>query len=174
MSAKEIIKKIPDLDRSKMPGVDLKVSDEVFTALLAGGKNTILELIDGLQEIDDGTDFRERFCLHNLAKVVATADQAENRKQFVDAITSRLGGDKPATIQAFLVQTMQWIGLESDLPKIAKLLNAKDSMLFDAVLAALTVQGKAAVPYLRKAQEKADGDRKASIAHAISQAEVRV
>lgn len=169
MAIDEQLARIPDLAGGKMPGVEPKVAAKLFDELLAGGKKTTVELIDALSAVDDGSDYRVRFALHNMAKVVAADDRAAQRKVFVATLVGQLGGDRPATVQTFLVQQLQWIGVQTELGKLAALLATEDPALFDAALAAMTAQGESAAPLLRKAKSAANGERKAAIENALKQ-----
>lgn len=169
MPIDQLLKQIPDLDQSKMPAVDPQQAARLFDDLLAGGGSNIVALVDALQETDDGTDYRVRFCLHNLAKVVAGEGRSAQRDVFVRTLVSQLGGERPAAIQTFLVQQLQWIGGKSELRPLAALLEHADGQLFDAALAAMVVNGSDAEPLLRKALGSASPTRRGAIENALTQ-----
>lgn len=169
MHVDELLRAIPDLDKSKMPGVDLKVADKLFVELLKGGKESVTDLIGRLDTVDDGSDYRVRFSLHNLAKVVATPERKSEREMFVKTLLAELAGSRPAAVAVFLVQQLQWIAGEEEVGPLLALLEHEDPQLFDAALATLVVIGKAAKAQLEAAMENADSHRVAAIQSALSQ-----
>lgn len=169
MKINHIIAKIPELDQSKMPGVDIHLAKGVFNDLLKGGAGAITELVGMLKDVDDGSDYRVRYCLHNLAKVVATDERKADREMFVGVLREQIVGDIAESNKVFLVQCVQWIGGKQELPMLVDLLEHKNERLFDAALAAITVNGQGAVEYLKKAHSNTAGARKAAIENAIRQ-----
>ena len=169
MHVDERLKAIPDLDRSKMPGVDQEVADKLFVELLKGGQESITDLIGRLDAADNGSDYRVRFSLHNLAKVVATPERKSEREMFVKTLLAGLDGSHPAAVAVFLVQQLQWIAGEAEVGTLLPLLEHEDLRLFDATLATLVVIGKAATAPLQAAMDKADPHRSAAIKTALLQ-----
>ena len=61
----EIIGRVPALDgNGTFTGAPIDKSRDMVEAVIADQKNIVPALIANLKELDDGTDYRERYLLH--------------------------------------------------------------------------------------------------------------
>jgi hypothetical protein len=79
-----LLDRLPELRKGKMPPIDPKLNAELVNTVVAGGKPSVTELIDELQEVDDGSDWKGRFLLHALVTSAGTPGQDKQRLQLAD------------------------------------------------------------------------------------------
>ena len=145
--------------KGKLTGPAMDDAVEIFEAVLKGGRKNILALIDMLREVDDGRDYRARYVLHALVTYCCRPDKGEQRDMIIAALCSQLGGKRPKSIQAFLLQQLQLCADGRIASDVGKLLG--DEQLGDAAAATLLAVG--AVDPLRAALPRMKGRAKLAV-----------
>lgn len=165
---KALVAKVPELDKkgARIPLLKTKPSDGKFTGpewdealkiiepILKGGKASITGLVDLLEEVDDGRDYKARYLLHAMAQFVCRADKQEQQDMVIDALASSLTG-RPAPIRKFVIQQIQVCGDKRVAAQLGRLL-LDDDVYEEAALALLAI-GDGAVEQFRAALPKARG-----------------
>src|SRR4051812_15561706 len=115
-------------DRNAKPDqVDKAATEKTLKAILDGGKDSLVALIDLLVVPGDkADDSKARYALHALAVRVGAAKDEKLRKAFVEALASTLGGKRPKEVQAFVVRQLQVAGGKEAAEALGKLLADKD------------------------------------------------
>lgn len=157
----ELDEKNPDLSllrvkpkRGKLTGPVWAKAEKLFDQVLEGGKAGVADVIDMIQEVDDGTDYKARYMLHGLATYVCRPEKKAHRAAVVGGITSKLAG-KPKPTQAFLLRQLQVCGGAELCALLGGLLT--DEELCQPAAAALVAIGKGAAEQFRAALPKARG-----------------
>ncbi len=168
---KDLVNKTPELDQvkqknkrhvtGKLTGPLWEDAEKVYDQILKGGRDNIIGVIDMLVEIDDGKDYKARYVLHAIAAYICRPGKEKQRATVIDAIASQIGGDRPKTVQRFLVQQLQVCGDGRAVPTLGKHLLDED--LYEPVAAALAAIGDGAAEQLQKALPKAKGKIRMSI-----------
>jgi len=140
----------------KFTGPSWEDAVNIVGPILEGGKEAIVAVIDMLQEVDDGKDYKARYVLHVIAQYCCRADKQEQQDMAMGALCSQVGGDRPKQIQKFLLQQLQVCGDKRVAGPIGKLLTDED-VCDEAALALLAIGGAAAVEQFRGALTKAKG-----------------
>ena len=167
----ELIGRIPELDDGvRFPAVDTAVTRELCQLLIDGAPGSVSAAADSIVEIDDGTDWKVRFLLHQLATFVSAPGKGAERGKIQDAVTALLAEERPVYQKTFLVSQLQFIADSKALPALTDLLRGQgDARLVDAIVAAMVAVGPEARPFLRSAAKEARGEVKAAIENAVLQ-----
>lgn len=154
-----------------MPAIDAKVSAELVLAVLQGGKDAVLGLIDGLRETDDGSDWKIRFLLQALVSEVGTDAREPQRRMLASVLLAEATGERPSSVRTFLLGRLRWIAGQDCVAGLLPVLAASDPNLGDAAAAVLVSIGPAAEAPLARALESATGRAQGLIANALVQIE---
>ncbi len=173
---KELVDRTPDLDTrkrkdgktdvtGKLTGPLLSEAEAVYEKILSGGRDSVVGVIGMLAETDKGDDYKARYVLHNLAVHVCRPAGARHRAAVVDALVSQLAGDRPKSVQAFLVRQLQVCGDQRAAEPLGALLGDDD--LCEPAAQALLAIGDGAVEQFRSALRGASGPRRLTIVQAL-------
>jgi hypothetical protein len=137
--------------------------------ILEGGKPANGGIIEGLQEVDNGGDFKERLLLHMLATQTCAPERVGEQKMLGEAYLEALAADRPAPVKVFLVQQLRLFADGSAAPHLAPFLHDEDPQLVDAAAATMVSIGREARNSLEEAKQGAGVHGKAAIEHALRQ-----
>lgn len=172
----EIVDRVPELDEGGKKGGDKgKLTGpswpdairDIFDPVLAGGKAAVLAVIDMLKPVDDGSDYKVRYTLHGLSMVTCRKGKEKERAAVIDAYTTALGQDRPASIKEFLVWELETVGDKRAVPALAALLD-DETVGPDAVRTLVAIGDGAAEP-IRKALAGAKGPMRLHLVQAAGQ-----
>lgn len=164
-----LLDRLPELRKGKMPPIDPKLSTEIVTSIAKDGQAAVGALIDTLQEIDDGSDWKARFLLRNLVTSTGNPGQDQVRRQLAKTLLAEATGNRPAPIRTFLLLQLRLIADKEAVPKLIPLLSAKDAPLANAAAATLVSIGIPARPPLNAALKSAKGRFQELIEYALVQ-----
>lgn len=163
------VERVPKLENSKWAGMPPAEGAKLVTDILAGGKPAVAGIVDGLQEVDDGSDWKERLLIHQLATQTSVPERAKERGMLADVLIAQSRSDRPATVRSFLLQQLRFIADASHNSRLAPLLEDEDPLVLDAVTAVMVSVGEESRKPLEKAMDGADGHAKTAIQHALRQ-----
>jgi len=124
---KSLIDQMPQADKRGMYSqIDKDKVEQAAAEVFKAGPEAWAMLIDQVAEPDKGGDYQARYLLHALGLHVSKLKDAEQRKKFTAALCKPLGGDKPKTVQAFLIQEVQYYGAADAMSVLARLLGDED------------------------------------------------
>lgn len=166
-------KRAPGAEKGKLTGPTWSDAQEVYDAILAGGKDSVSMVIDLITENDIGPAYKPRYVLHGLAIYACRAGKEKERAAIIAAILPQITSDKPKTTRGFLVRTLQACADSEVIPALAPLLADED--LADAAamamveLATISSNGKpaAVAQIFRDALPKATGRARLAIVQAL-------
>lgn len=169
MAASEPVKnlaaRIPDpagdgryanLDLGKVREIE-KVVDELSRSV----RESALRLIDLLVEPGQGDDLKAHFALHLLAVRVTQKGNEKARAEFAEALASQLGGHRPKSVQAYLIEQLQLAGAETVAAALGRVL--LDPELCDAAARALAAIRDGAAEQFLAALPKVQGRSRTSV-----------
>ena len=120
----ELINKLPDPDeRGFMSVIDKKVVDDVTAAVLKGGPEDIVEVIDMLTE-PGGDDYKAHYALHCMA--IAVGNKKRRRQMLSKTIAGQLDKDHPGAVKKYLIRELQVVGGGEVVAALKKLLGDED------------------------------------------------
>jgi HEAT repeat protein len=165
--------KIPDLvaslvvpDRNaKADSVDKAATEKTLKAILDGGKDSLVAVVDLLTPAEKGGDSKARYALHALSVRVCAAKDEKQRKAYAEALASTLGGKRPKEVQAFVVRQLQVAGGKEVVDPLGKLLT--DEELAEPAAQALLAIRDGAAEQFRSALAKAEGKSRLRLVHAL-------
>lgn len=163
------LKRIPELEGGRrFPSLAPDKATQLFGELLSADKKEIVSIIDALNEIDDGKDWKARFVLGALASHVGAADRKNDRAKLESILAGAVQqADRPASVKTFLVMQLHWFAGAAAAPAIASQLGDQSPGLVDAAVAALAAIGDPGAQALKEAQGKAKGHARVAIDHAL-------
>src|SRR4051812_13334377 len=98
-------------DRNSDPKkVDKAGAEKTLQAILDGGKDSLVALVDLLVAPGKGDDSKPRYALHALSVRVGAARDEKQRKTYAEALASTLDGKRPKEVQEFVVRQLQVAG----------------------------------------------------------------
>ncbi len=158
----EIINRLPDPDeRGLLSNIDKETVDIVISQIYEGGQKSLLALTGMLVEPGRGDDVKPRYALHCLAVHMCKSDEEKGRRAFTETLATQLGGDKPKSVQKYLIQQLQVAGGKEVVPALGKML--EDDELYESAAQAIVAIGDGAAEQLRKALPGAKGKMKLTI-----------
>ena len=149
----------------KLTGPPWADAAAIYDAILAKGVPGVAAVIDMIQAVDDGTDYKARYTLAGLGAYVVRPGKEAARAAVIGALAAALGGDRPKTIQAFLIRQLQFVGDKGAVPALAKCLADAD-VGRDAVAALVAIR-QGAAEALRAALPGAAGPNRLAILQAL-------
>ncbi len=162
----ELIGRVPKLDgNGTFTGAPVDESRDMLETLIADQKNIVPALVAKLQEVDDGTDYRERYLLHAATTLLCTAGREAQRDSFSDIVAKELKSDIPDSVIGFLLRQLQLCGTKRNVAAIAELL--KSEINCECAVAALVAIEDGAAKALREALPRAKRKNKVEIANAL-------
>jgi hypothetical protein len=171
----ELVNKMPELDAAgaggrpdsagKLTGIRWDTAIPIYEAILAGGKDSILAILDMLKEVDNGADYKARYTLHGMALYVCRPGKEKERAMLMETLASQINGDRPKPIRGFLVRELQVFGDKTCVPALGKLL--LDEQLGDDATSAILAIHEGALQQFRSAVPHAAGRRRLAVAQAL-------
>src|SRR5262245_21713987 len=110
---------IPDRP-SDAKAVEDEATAKTLTAILEGGADNVVGLVDMLTEPGKGDDSKARYALHALAVRVGAAKDEKQRAAFAKALASTLGGKRSRDAQGFVIRQLQVVGRAECAPALGK------------------------------------------------------
>lgn len=163
------VARVPNLQNRKWSGMEPKDGAAVVADILKGGKPAVQELIDGLKELDDGSDWQERLLLHQLVTQCSVPERKQELAMLAEVYAESALSGRPATVRSFLLQQLRLFADASLAPKLAPALKDDDPLVLDAVTAMMVSMGEKARETLEAAKNGAEGHGKRAISHALAQ-----
>jgi hypothetical protein len=155
----KLIDNLPDPDeRGLLSNVDKQTVDDVIAQIHEGGRESLIALIDMLVEPGDGDDVKARYALHCLAVHVCKLDNERTQRAFARMLASQLGGDRPKSVQKYIIEQLQVAGGKDVAPALGKML--LDEQLYESAAMALTAIDNGAAEQFRRALPKSGGKLK--------------
>ena len=163
--------RIPELQNGRrFPSLAPDKANQLFEEILAAGEDAIGGIIDGLEAVDDGKDWKARFVLGALASHVGSKEREAARKELEKVFVAALQQvERPASVRTFLVMQLQWFGDAGCVGAVAQQLESKDVYLVNAAAATLGTIGGPAADVLKKLRKKVDEPARVAIDHALAQ-----
>jgi HEAT repeat protein len=155
---------VPDRG-AKAENVDKAATEKTLSAILDGGKDNLVALVDLLVEPGKGDDSKARYALHALALRVCAAKDDKQRKSYAEALASTLDGKRSKAVQSFVVRELQVAGGKEVVEPLGKLLG-DDELAEPAAQALLAIKAGAAEQF-RRALPKSSGKPRLAIVHAL-------
>ena len=121
MSAKEIIKAFPTpAGGGILSSIDKEACEKAVGQILAGGEETVHELVDLILEPGKGQDVQARHAVHATAIRVGGPDKTKHRKAFAQALADTLSKKRPKAVKGFVLRQLQVCGGQEQGSAIAK------------------------------------------------------
>ncbi len=146
------------LQGSKFTGPEPEVAEKAFDELLAGGRDSLVELIGLIRApaSPDFQDYKAEYFLHCLVVYTGRPGKEQSRKMLIAALVSQVGNEQVTPyVRGFLARELQWIGDRTAVPALGKLLT-DEQCCADAASALVAIRDGAA-EQLRKALPKTEG-----------------
>ena len=136
----------PNPDRlgaaSKFTGPDPGAAEKIFATILAGGRDSIVDLLELVREPSDADykNYKPTYVLHGLVIFAGRDGQENERRLLARTIAAQLGSDKPSkAVKAVLIRELRVLGGEESVDALGKqLLDAE--LCEDAAQALLTLR----------------------------------
>ncbi|MEK7684434.1 MAG: hypothetical protein AAB466_03315 [Verrucomicrobiota bacterium] len=167
-----LVAQMPEVDNpgqaSKFTGPDPQAAAKIFAEILAGGRESILELIALLREPGDPEykDYKAGYVLHGLALQAGRPGQEERRRLFAETLASQLGNDKLSQgVKGFLIRELQVAGGQEVVEALGKQL--RDMELCEYATQALLAIRDGAAAQLRGALRGATGKNRVTLIQAL-------
>jgi len=158
----ELVSQMPDSDRpgqeSTFTGPEPEKAEKLFEELLAGGRESIIELIALVRAPGDPEfkSYRAEYLLHCLAIYVGRAGKEAQRKLLADTLAAQLGNAQLAKpVRGLLARELQVAGTKDAVEALGALL--LDEELCSHAASALEAIREGAAEELRRALPKAAG-----------------
>jgi HEAT repeat protein len=162
---KSLVSRLPDPDKNgtyaNLDQAKVAQIEQAGAQLEQGGREAVLELIGLLAAPGQVDDFKARFALHVLAVRVTQPGHERARAEFAQAVASRLGGDRPKAVQAYLIEQLQLTGSRAVVETLGKAL--LDPELCDQAARALAAIRDGAAEALLRAWPQVSGPSRRSI-----------
>jgi len=153
---------------SKFTGPEPGAAEKVFAEIMAGGRESILELLAALRDPADADfkDFKAGYVLHGLCLYAGLPGKEEQRRVLAEAMASQLkGGPHSTATKRILIRELQVAGGKESVAALGECL--ADADLCDSAVQALLAIREGAVEPLRKALGSASGRNLAAIVQAL-------
>ncbi|MBM3838764.1 MAG: hypothetical protein FJ398_12525 [Verrucomicrobia bacterium] len=100
-------------EASKFTGPDPETANRIFSEIVAGGRENILELIALVRDpgAADFKNYKAAYVLHGLALHVGGVGKERERRLFTETLAAQLGSDKHSkAVKALLIRELQVAG----------------------------------------------------------------
>ena len=135
----------PKTDRSnaasKFTGPDPDAAEKIFAAILSGGRDSLVELLELVREPSDADykNYKPTYVLHGLVIYVGRAGQENERRLLARTIASRLDNDKHSkAVKAVLIRELRVLGGKESVDALGQQL-LDEELCGDAAQALLTI-----------------------------------
>lgn len=153
---------------SKFTGPDPEAAEKIFTEILSGGRESILELLSLVREPSDADykNYKAGYVLHGLVIYLGRAGQEKPRRLLTETVAAELAGNKHSNaVKSFFIRELRALGGKEVVNALGSQL-LDDDLCSDATLALLTIRDGAA-PHFRRALDKAKGKNRITIIQAL-------
>lgn len=153
---------------SKFTGPDPAAAEKIFAAILSGGRDSIVELLELVREPSDADykNYKPTYVLHGLVLYAGRAGQENQRRLLARAIASRLDSDKHSkAAKAVLIRELRVLGGKESVDALGMQL-LDDELCGDATLALLTIYD-GVVSHFRDALTRVKGRNYVTILQAL-------
>lgn len=161
----ELLDQIPDLVDGKVEGPEWSQAESIYARILQQGRDGIVAIIDRLNEVDDGRDYKARYTLHGIAAYVSRDGLNAQRRVLLDTFSRELRAGRPKPIKAFLIRQLQVVGDAGVTKTLGDFL--VDETLGEPAAQALLSIGHASASQFHVALDKAEGQTRLTIVHAL-------
>ncbi|MBI4659184.1 MAG: HEAT repeat domain-containing protein [Verrucomicrobia bacterium] len=155
-------------EASKFTGPDPKAAEKIFAEIVAGGRDSILELI-GLARDPSDADFKNYkagYVLHGVALYVGRSENDRQRRLFAETLASQLSSEKLSkAVKGFLIRELQVAGGKEVAETLGR--HLQDDELCEYVVQALIAIREGAGVQLRRGLEGATGKNRVTIIQAL-------
>lgn len=132
---------------SKFTGPDPGAAEKVFTEILSGGRDSLVELLELVREPSDADykNYKATYVLHGLVILTGRAGQENQRRLLARTIASQLDSSKLSkAVKAVFIRELRVLGGREAVDALGKQL-LDDELCGDATLALLAIhEGTAA------------------------------
>ena len=117
----ELVAMMPDPDKRGMycENIDKEKIENAIAEISMGGRKSIMGVINMLVEPGKGDDVKARYALHCLGLHACNTKDEKALRRYGATLASQIGGERPAGVQEYLIQELQYFGGKED----AKALN---------------------------------------------------
>jgi HEAT repeat protein len=153
---------------SKFTGPDPGAAEKIFAAILSGGRDSIVELLELVREPndDDYKNYKPGYLLHGLVLYAGRAGEENQRRLLARTLASQLGSGKHSkAVKAFFIRELRAIGGKEAVDALGQQL-LDDELCGDAAQALLTIHDGVA-PRFRRALEKSKGRNRVTLIQAL-------
>ncbi len=133
----------------ELPGDDYDATREVLEEILAGGADTIRQLVAAVvDEFGHPPGTPAQYALHGLAHYAARPGAEAQRALVAETLAGELAAEHASGLKAFLCRQLQLCGRSREIPALAAMLD--DEAVRDAATQALqAIGGEAALEALQ-------------------------
>ncbi len=153
---------------SKFTGPDPATAEKIFAAILSGGRDSIVELLELVREPSDADykNYKPGYVLHGLVIYAGRAGQENQRRLLATTLAAQLDSDKHSkAVKAFLVRELRVLGGKESVDALGQQL-LDDELCGDAAQALLSIHDGVA-PRFRSALEKSKGRNRVTLIQAL-------
>jgi len=155
---------------SKFTGPDPDAASKIFTEILSGGRDSLMELLALVREPSDADykSYKAGYVLHGLVILAGQGGNERQRRLLVDTLASQLGQEGYSkAVKGYFIRELRLLGGKEAISALgAHLLD--DDLCGDATQALLTIRENVA-PQFRSALKKATGRNRLPILQALGQ-----
>ncbi|MFP4056928.1 MAG: HEAT repeat domain-containing protein [Candidatus Brocadiia bacterium] len=151
---KALIDQMPDHEKNGLlpKDIDKERIEKAIAQIAEGGRPYVLGILDRLLPPGKGDDSKPHYALHVLGVHLSQLEDDAPRRQFGQALASRLGDDTPVGVRKYLCQELGTAGGAEAVPALGKLLT--DSELCEPAARALVAIREGAAQQLRAARPR--------------------
>lgn len=167
-----MVARMPDVDEpgkeSKFTGPEPQAAQEVFEQILAGGRESITQVINLIRDWADPDfrDYRPQYVLHGLVVHAAHPERASLQRMLAETLASNVGrSDLSKGVRGCLIRELQWIGGAEAIEAISSQL--QDEQLCTHAISALLAIGPSAGEALRRAFPRVRGKNRLAVIQAL-------
>ncbi len=165
-NAPALVADMPDLVDGKVEGPPWSDATRIYEGILDGGPAAVASVIDLLNEVDDGSDYKARYTLHGLLAYASRPAHDPRQKMLIATLLEAVHSDRPKPIRAFLLRQLEAAGDPSAASVLGDLLT--DATLSAPAAQALLAIGEGAAAPFRKALDGATGRQRLTVVHALA------
>ncbi|MHC4405142.1 MAG: HEAT repeat domain-containing protein [Planctomycetota bacterium] len=164
----KLLAQLPDPDPDgKLTGPDPESAEKLYREILAGGRESLMGLVDVLVVPGEEDDWRARYVLHGLAVYAGRPENESPKAILEDVLTSAIGGNRPKPIKRFLLRQLQVAGGPEVVAAIGSIELLHDEELCESAAQALLAIRQGAAEQFQKALPGARGACRLTIIQAL-------
>jgi HEAT repeat protein len=153
---------------SKFTGPDPAAAEKIFSEILSGGRESLIELLGLVRQPGDPdfVNYKAGYVLHGLVIYAGRDGRDEQRRLLAETLGSQLAGDKHSkAVKAFLIRELRVMGGKEAVDVLGECL-LDDELCGDAAQALLTIRD-GVIPHFRRAFGKSKGRMRLTIIQAF-------